>query len=83
VKSAGAARYMNNKVPGMIVPDSIIRRMKSAKEPKEEGIRLCIELIERLKQIEGVHGVHIMAIMWEQMVPRLVGESNLSPRPTF
>jgi len=83
VKSAGAARYMKNKVPGMIVPDSIIRRMKSAKEPKEEGIRICIELIERLKQIEGVHGVHIMAIMWEQMVPRLVEESNLSPRPTF
>jgi len=83
VKSAGAARYMKNKVPGMIVPDSIIRRMKGAKEPKEEGIRICIELIERLKQIEGVHGVHIMAIMWEQMVPRLVEESNLSPRPTF
>lgn len=83
VKSAGAARYMKNKVPGMIVPDSIIRRMKNADEPKEEGIRICVEMIERLKQIEGVHGVHIMAVMWEEMVPRLVDESNLSQRPSY
>jgi len=82
VKSVGAARYMKNKVPGMIVPDSIITRMKKAEDPKEEGIRICVEMIEKLKQIEGVHGVHIMAVMWEELVPRLVKEANLFPRPT-
>ncbi|HDP97509.1 MAG TPA: methylenetetrahydrofolate reductase [Euryarchaeota archaeon] len=80
VKSAGALRYMKNKVPGMIVPDALIGRMNRAEDKKEEGIQICIEMIERLKQIEGVHGVHIMAVMWEQIVPRLVTDSKLMPR---
>jgi 5,10-methylenetetrahydrofolate reductase len=83
MKTAGAARYMKNKVPGMIVPDHIIDRMKNASDPKEEGIKLCVEQIETLKTMKGVHGVHIMAVMWEEMVPRLVEESGLMPRPAF
>ncbi len=83
MKTAGAARYMKNKVPGMIVPNHIIDRMKNASDPKEEGIKLCVEQIEHLKTIKGVHGVHIMAVMWEEMVPRLVEESGLMPRPAF
>jgi 5,10-methylenetetrahydrofolate reductase len=83
VKSAGAARYMKNKVPGMIVPNEIIDRMKNAKDQKEEGIKLCIEQIEYLKTVKGVHGVHIMAVAWEEMVPRIVKEAGLLPRPTF
>lgn len=83
MKTAGAARYMKNKVPGMIVPDHIIDRMKSAKDAKEEGIKLCVEQIDRLKTIKGVHGVHIMAVMWEEIVPRIVKEAGLLPRPSF
>jgi methylenetetrahydrofolate reductase (NADPH) len=83
MKSAGAARYMKNKVPGMIVPNEIIDRMKNAKDQKEEGIKLCIEQIEYLKTVKGVHGVHIMAVAWEEMVPRIVKEAGLLPRPTF
>lgn len=83
MKTAGAARYMKNKVPGMIVPDHIIDRMKTAKDAKEEGIKLCIEQIEHLKTVKGVHGVHIMAVMWEDIVPRIVKEAGLLPRPSF
>ncbi len=83
VKSAGALRYMKNKVPGMIVPNDIIDRVKSAKDPKEEGIRLCVEQIEHLKTVKGVHGVHIMAVAWEEIVPRIVEMAGLLPRPTF
>jgi methylenetetrahydrofolate reductase (NADPH) len=83
MKGAGAARYMKNKVPGMIVPNEIVDRMKNAKDPKEEGIKLCIEQIEHLKTVKGVHGVHIMAVAWEEMVPRIVKEAGLLPRPTF
>jgi len=82
MKTAGAARYMKNKVPGMIVPNYIIDRMKNAKDPKEEGIKLCVEQIETLKTIKGVHGVHIMAVMWEEVVPRIVEMSGLMPRPS-
>lgn len=83
MKSAGAARYMKNKVPGMIVPNEIVDRMKNAKDAKEEGIKLCIEQIEVLKNMKGVHGVHIMAVAWEEMVPRIVKEAGLLPRPIF
>jgi methylenetetrahydrofolate reductase (NADPH) len=83
MKTAGAARYMKNKVPGMIVPNQIIDRMKNAKDSKEEGIKLCVEQIETLKAIKGVHGVHIMAVMWEEMVPRIVKEAGLLPRPSI
>ncbi len=82
MKSAGAARYMKNKVPGMIVPDHIVDRMKSAKDPKEEGVKLCVEQIEHLKTVKGVHGVHIMAVAWEEVVPRIVEMAGLLPRPT-
>jgi methylenetetrahydrofolate reductase (NADPH) len=83
MKTAGAARYMKNKVPGMIVPNYIIDRMKKASDSKEEGIKLCVEQIETLKAIKGVHGVHIMAVMWEEMVPRIVEMSGLMPRPSL
>jgi len=83
MKTAGAARYMKNKVPGMIVPNSIIDRMKNASDPKEEGIKLCVEQIETLKNIKGVHGVHIMAVMWEEIVPRIVETAGLIQRPEY
>ena len=83
IKTAGAARYMKNKVPGMIVPNYIIDRMKNATDAKEEGIKLCVEQIETLKNIKGVHGVHIMAVMWEEMVPRIGEMAGLLPRPSL
>ncbi len=83
MKSAGAARYMKNKVPGMIVPNDIVDRMKNAKDQKEEGIKLCIEQIDVLRKMKGVHGVHIMAVAWEEMVPRIVQEAGLMPRPAI
>ena len=83
LKTVGAARYMKNKVPGMIVPDHIIDRMKSAKDQREEGIKLCIEQIEAFKSMKGVHGVHIMAVAWEDIYPRLVKEAGLLPRPVL
>ncbi len=82
MKSAGAAKYMKNKVPGMIVPNEIVDRMKNAKDAKEEGIKLCVEQIEHLKTVKGVHGVHIMAVAWEEIVPKVVELSGLMPRPT-
>ena len=80
LKSAGAARYMKNKVPGMIVPDAIVERMSKASDQKREGLKICAEQIEHLRTIRGVHGVHIMAIAWEEIVPELVRVSGLYPR---
>jgi len=94
LKGPGMARYMNNNVPGMYVPDHIIERMESAvagipsddkkarmQASRAEGIRICIEQIEEIQQIEGVAGVHIMAIEWEEAVRPIVEGAGLYPRP--
>lgn len=83
MKSVGMARYMKNKVPGMDVPDDIVKRMSGAPKEKqaEEGIQICLEAIDRLKGVEGVRGFHIMAIEWEQKVPEIVERAGLFPRP--
>jgi methylenetetrahydrofolate reductase (NADPH) len=81
IKSVGMARYMANNVSGLNVPKEIVNRMADAKDPKEEGIKICLETIEALKEVEGVHGVHIMAVAWEDIVPRIVEEAGLMPRP--
>ncbi len=80
-KSAGAARYIKNKVPGMIVPDELVERMKNASDAKAEGVKIAIETIEQLKTIKGVHGVHIMAIEWEEKVSEIAEGAGLLPRP--
>ena len=83
IKSAGAARYMKNKVPGMDVPDEIVDRMASAPkgEAKQMGIDLCVDIIKQVRQIEGVAGVHIMAIEWEEAVAEICEKAGLLPRP--
>jgi len=82
MKSWRAASYMQNNVSGMIVPDTLVERLKNAEDPKREGLDLCIEQIKYIKEnIKGVHGVHIMAIAWEEVIPEIVEKSGLHPRP--
>ncbi len=83
MKSVGMARYMKNKVPGMDIPDDVIKRLEgvSKEQQPEEGIKMAVESIERLKQVKGVHGFHIMAIEWEEKVPQIVEKAGLFPRP--
>jgi methylenetetrahydrofolate reductase (NADPH) len=88
------ARYLRDNVPGITVPDEMIERMEGAvkgisKDDKEarshawrsEGIKICVEQIEELKDIEGVAGVHIMAIGWEAAIKPIVESAGLYPRP--
>ncbi len=83
LKSAGMAKFMKNRVPGMDVPDDVVKRMADTPKEKQadEGITICIETIERLKSVEGVRGFHIMAIEWEEKVPEIVERAGLYPRP--
>jgi methylenetetrahydrofolate reductase (NADPH) len=85
LKSAGMAKYMKKNVPGMDVPDTIISRLEQKKggstAGRLEGIEVCIEIIEKLRQIEGLSGIHIMAIEWEEVVAQLVERAGLLPRP--
>ncbi|MBW1713082.1 MAG: methylenetetrahydrofolate reductase [Deltaproteobacteria bacterium] len=83
MKSVGMARYMKKNVPGMDVPDDIIKRLQGAEKGKQadEGLTMTVEAIQRLKEVKGVAGFHIMAIEWEAKVPEIVERAGLYPRP--
>ncbi len=84
MKSVGMAKYMKNKVPGMDVPDEIIKRLQGVDKKKtaDEGIKIACEQIEEFKEMKGVAGVHLMAIEWEHMVPEIAERAKVLPRPT-
>jgi methylenetetrahydrofolate reductase (NADPH) len=83
LKSLGMARYMKKQVPGMDVPDEIIKRLQGVEKKKqsEEGIRIACEQIEAFREMKGVAGVHLMAIEWEHKVPEIAERAKMLPRP--
>jgi 5,10-methylenetetrahydrofolate reductase len=83
MRSLAMARFMREYVAGVSVPDEFLNRLEKAKDTKEEGITIALEIIEQLKEIPGVHGVHIMAVGWEEIVPRIVEKAGLLPRPVL
>ncbi|HDN04383.1 MAG TPA: methylenetetrahydrofolate reductase [Chloroflexi bacterium] len=84
LKSAGAAEFMRTKVPGVVIPDQYVDRLKKTPKEKqqEEGKKICIELIEQIREIDGVAGIHIMAYRQEELVAEIVEQAGLMPRPT-
>ena len=83
MKSLGMARYMKSKVPGMDVPDEVIKRLQGVDKKKQadEGIKMACEQIEEFKEMKGVAGVHLMAIEWEHRVPEIAELAGVLPRP--
>jgi methylenetetrahydrofolate reductase (NADPH) len=83
VRSARAARFLRDRVPGMEVPEEIVRRMDQAGDQRarreDEGIRICVEIIERLREIPGVAGFHLMPIHWEEAVGEIARRARLRP----
>ena len=85
LKSAGMARYMKDKVAGMDIPDEVITRIEGVPKGKQrkEGIHICVETIQRLKEMQGIKGFHVMAIEWEEAVGEIVERAGLLPRPSL
>ncbi len=86
LKSAGAARYINNNVAGIYVPEPLVKRMAGAgrgAKAQAEGIKLCAETIQQVKEIPGVRGVHIMAVEWEEAIAEITKQAGLLPRPNL
>ena len=81
VRSHRALIYMKNNVAGMSIPDELIERMEAAEDPKAEGVNICLEMIEKVKQMEGVAGIHLMPIGWESITPVILERAGLLPRP--
>jgi len=83
IRSARGAEFMKNEVAGMDVPNEVIARMKGLDKEKAaaEGVNICIEIAEEVRQIEGVRGLHVMAVSWASILPELVTRLGLHPRP--
>jgi 5,10-methylenetetrahydrofolate reductase len=75
VRSAKSAEWMRANVPGVWIPDEIIDRLR--KGGKGEGKRLCVDIIQQIREIKGVSGVHIMAYKQEELVPEIIAEAGL------
>jgi methylenetetrahydrofolate reductase (NADPH) len=58
--SAKSAEWIRNHIPGVHIPDEVIKRLKGAQDQAQEGVNVCIEILQQLKEIEGVRGAHII-----------------------
>jgi methylenetetrahydrofolate reductase (NADPH) len=76
---------MKEKVPGVSVPEAIVRRLEGVPLERQaaEGIKIATETVAELRQIQGVAGVHVIAIKWEEGVVRVIEEARLLPRPSI
>ncbi len=77
LRSAKTAEWMRKNVPGLHIPDAIVKRLAGAQDQAREGRELCIEIIQQLREIRGVSGVHIMAYRQEESVPEIVERSGV------
>ena len=83
LRSERAAEFMRSNVPGVHIPDAVIERLRKApkQHKREEGKKICIEIIQQVREMEGVHGVHLMAYRQEELVAEIVEEAGLISRP--
>jgi methylenetetrahydrofolate reductase (NADPH) len=80
LKNYKTAEYLNKKVPGVTLPESVLKRMEKAGEgASEEGVKIALEIIDKVKTKKGVNGIHIMTMGWESIVQRIVKDAGLTP----
>ena len=77
LRSAKAAEWMRSNVPGVHIPDDIIKRMAGAEKPALEGRQICIDIINEVREIKGVSGVHVMAYRQEETVAEIIQKSGV------
>ena len=77
IKSAKSAQWIRSNVPGVVIPDAIIRRLKQAKDQAAEGKKICLEIVQQVIEMPGVKGIHIMAYGQEELVPEIIAESGI------
>ena len=75
--SARTAKWIRSNVPGIHIPDSVIARIEGAENQKKEGEKICIEIMQEVKEMPGVSGVHVMAYRQEELVAEIVEESGV------
>jgi methylenetetrahydrofolate reductase (NADPH) len=77
LRNAKSADWMRRNVPGIHIPDSVINRLAGAQDQTQEGINLCVDLMQEIREMKGVHGLHVMAFKQEDRVPEIVERSGV------
>jgi len=72
--SAKSAKWMNENLFGVDVPENIIKRLEQAKDAKKESKNICLELIAKFKEIKGVNGIHLMGPNKEEKISEIIKE---------
>ena len=72
IKSVKMANYLNTKVPGITVPENIIKLMETTDDPQNTCIQISKEIISEIKDMKGIDGIHIMALGWEHLIPKMI-----------
>jgi methylenetetrahydrofolate reductase (NADPH) len=80
IPSARSARWMREKLFGTLIPDATVERLEKAADPKEEGSKICIELLQELVEIPGIAGAHVMAPQNFSQIPRVIADSGVTRR---
>jgi methylenetetrahydrofolate reductase (NADPH) len=84
LRSAKAAEWMRSHVPGVHIPDEVIRRLAAlpSDHQRDAGRDLCVEIIQQVRDLPGVCGVHVMAYRQEELVAEIIESAGLLPRST-
>jgi 5,10-methylenetetrahydrofolate reductase len=84
-KGPKVARYMRDHLPGVVVPDRLIDLLDRAGPDgaEEEGVRLTVEVVARLKAIQGISGIHVMGLGRMEPVRKVIDAAGLLPRPSM
>jgi methylenetetrahydrofolate reductase (NADPH) len=77
LRTAKAAEWMRNNVPGIHIPDTVVKRMAGSDASAQEGRQICIDLIQEIREIKGVSGVHVMAYRQEESVAEIIQRSGV------
>jgi methylenetetrahydrofolate reductase (NADPH) len=77
LRSARAAEWMRSKLPGVHIPDTVIQRMSGATDQLTEGRKICVDLVQEIREIKGVAGVHVMAYRQEEAVAEIIQRSGV------
>jgi methylenetetrahydrofolate reductase (NADPH) len=80
IPSARSARWMREKLYGSRIPDPVIERLERAEDPKREGRRICVELLQQLADTPGIAGAHVMAPQNFSQIPRVIADSGVARR---
>lgn len=78
LRSAEMARYIQNHIPDVTIPDTFVHDLEQSSEPEKTGFEFALELIKKIESIPGVGRIHIMGMRWEKVIPRLLDETKLN-----